>query len=50
VQDLIRVLKQHKMLAKTMKRAGKGGLGGMQQLLGNAMGGSARGPGRGRRR
>jgi signal recognition particle subunit SRP54 len=50
VQDVNRLLKQHKLLAKTMKRASKGGFGGMQQLLGNALGGGARGLGPGRRR
>lgn len=49
VQDVSRLLKQHKTLVKTMKRASKGGLGAMQQLLGGA--GRGRGPGpRARRR
>jgi len=38
VQDVNRLLKQHKMLAKTMKRAARGGLAGMQQMLGGAGG------------
>jgi signal recognition particle subunit SRP54 len=47
VQDVNRLLKQHKMLVKTMKRASKGGMAGMRQMLGGAM--AARGPGRRRR-
>ncbi|HEY5667285.1 MAG TPA: signal recognition particle protein [Gammaproteobacteria bacterium] len=35
VQDVNRLLKQHKSLVKTMKRFGKGGPGGMQSMLGN---------------
>jgi len=46
IQDVNRLLKQHKMLAKTMKRAGKGGIAGMQRMLG---GGMAALGGRGRR-
>jgi signal recognition particle subunit SRP54 len=42
VQDVNRLLKQHKMLVKTMKRASKGGMAGMRQMLGNAM--AARSP------
>jgi len=37
IPDVNRLLKQHKLLAKTMKRATKGGLAGMQQMLGGAM-------------
>ena len=47
VQDVNRLLKQHKVLVKTMKRAGKGGLAGMRQLLGGGMPGQppgGRGP------
>jgi hypothetical protein len=40
-------MKQHKMLVKTMKRATKGGMAGMRQMLGGAM--SARSPQRRRR-
>lgn len=47
VPDVNRLLKQHKMLVKTMKRAGKGGLAGMQQMLGAGPG--ARPPASGRR-
>jgi signal recognition particle subunit SRP54 len=47
VQDVNRLLKQHKMLAKTMKRAARGGLAGMQQMLGG--GGGLQLPGVGRR-
>ena len=49
IQDVNRLLKQHKMMAKTMKRAARGGLGGMQQVLGGMMGGGGL-PGGGRRR
>lgn len=35
VQDVNRLLKQHKTLVKTMKRFGRGGLAGMQSMLGN---------------
>lgn len=42
VQDINRLLKQHKQLVKTMKRVKKGGLGGMSGLLGAGMRG--RGP------
>jgi signal recognition particle subunit SRP54 len=38
VQDVNRLLKQHKTLVKTMKRASRGGLAGMQQMLGGALG------------
>jgi signal recognition particle subunit SRP54 len=41
VQDINRLLKQHKQLVKTMKRVKKGGLGGIAGMLGGAM------PGRG---
>jgi len=52
VQDVNRLLKQHKLMAKTMKRVTRGGPGGMQQMLGNVMGGvgALRGAGRPRRR
>jgi signal recognition particle subunit SRP54 len=47
IQDLNRLLKQHRQLVKTMKRVSKGGMGGMRQMLGAA----GRGPaGFGRRR
>jgi signal recognition particle subunit SRP54 len=49
VQDVNRLLKQHKLLAKTMKRAGKGGMAGMQQMLGGALGGQRPQPRRRRR-
>ena len=39
VQDVSRLLKQHKTLVKTMKRATKGGMAGMRQMLGGAMAG-----------
>ena len=44
VQDVNRLLKQHKMLVKTMKRVAKGGAGGggLQRMLGSMMRG--RGP------
>ena len=38
VQDVSRLLKQHKQLAKTMKQLSKGG--GMQRLLGSLRGGA----------
>lgn len=41
VQEVSRLLKQHKVLAKTMKRVGKGG--GMERMLAGALAG-ARGP------
>lgn len=47
VQDVNRLMKQHKMLVKTMKRAAKGGMAGMRQMLGGAM--AARTPPRRRR-
>jgi signal recognition particle subunit SRP54 len=52
VQDVNRLLKQHKLMARTMKRVTRGGAGGMQQMLGNVMGGAGalRGAGRPRRR
>ena len=50
VQDVNRLLKQHKMLAKTMKRAGRGGMAGMARMLGGAMPGIAPAGGRKRRR
>jgi signal recognition particle subunit SRP54 len=47
IQDVSRLLKQHKQLVKTMKRVSKGGMQGLQGMLGNTM----RGPGGfGRRR
>lgn len=49
IQDVNRLLKQHKTLAKTMKRVGKGGMAGMQQMLSGAMAGSGRRGRRGRR-
>ena len=50
VQDLNRLLKQHRMLAKTMKQMGRGGLAGMQRMLGGAARTmQARGPGPRRR-
>jgi signal recognition particle subunit SRP54 len=50
IQDLNRLLKQHRMLAKTMKQVGKGGLAGMQRMLGGAARTlQARGPGPRRR-
>jgi signal recognition particle subunit SRP54 len=46
VQDVNRLLKQHKMLAKTMKKAAKGGMGGLQGLLaGRLSGGMPQGMG-----
>ena len=51
VQDVSRLLKQHKTLVKTMKRASKGGgIAGMQQMLGGAMGQPGLQGRRGRRR
>lgn len=52
IQEVNRLLKQHKLLAKTMKKATKGGMAGMQQMLGGAFGPGAMGrmPGAGRRR
>jgi signal recognition particle subunit SRP54 len=50
VPDVNRLLKQHKLLVKTMKRAGKGTMAGMQQMLGGALGGRAGLPGRRSRR
>jgi signal recognition particle subunit SRP54 len=51
VQDVNRLLKQHKLLAKTMKRAARGGLPGMQNLLsGRLPGAPPPGLGGGRRR
>jgi signal recognition particle subunit SRP54 len=47
VQDVNRLLKQHKTLVKTMKRASKGGMAGMRQMLGSAT--NARNPQRRRR-
>ena len=38
VQDVNRLLKQHKTLVKTMKRFGKGGMAGMQSMLGSLKG------------
>jgi signal recognition particle subunit SRP54 len=50
VPDLNRLLKQHKMLVKTMKQMGRGGLAGMQRMLGGAARAmQARGPGPRRR-
>jgi signal recognition particle subunit SRP54 len=40
VQDVGRLLKQHKQLVKTVKRVSKGGMAGIQSMLG----GGARGP------
>ncbi|MDX1562229.1 MAG: signal recognition particle protein [Gammaproteobacteria bacterium] len=37
VQDVNRLLKQHKTLVKTMKRASKGGMAGLQGMLSGAM-------------
>jgi signal recognition particle subunit SRP54 len=52
IQDVNRLLKQHKQIAKTMKKVGQGGLGGMQNMLAGAMrgrpGGGMRPGGRGR--
>ena len=48
VQDVNRLLKQHKMLAKTMKRVARGGR--MQQMLGGMLGAPGGGPPRPRRR
>jgi signal recognition particle subunit SRP54 len=42
VQDVNRLLKQHKQLVKTMKRVKKGGMGAMSGMLGGALQG--RGP------
>jgi signal recognition particle subunit SRP54 len=39
VQDVNRLLKQHRQLAKAMKRMAKGGMGNMGQMLGGMMGG-----------
>ena len=50
VQDVNRLLKQHKMLVKTMKRASRGGMAGMRQMLGGAMGKAPQGRPRPRRR
>jgi signal recognition particle subunit SRP54 len=47
VQDVSRLLKQHKQLTKTMKQLSKGG--GMQRLLGAMRGGGGPPPFRGRR-
>jgi signal recognition particle subunit SRP54 len=47
VQDVSRLLKQHKNLAKTMKQMAKAG--GMQRLLGAMRGGGGPPPFRGRR-
>ena len=50
VPDLNRLLKQHRMLARTMKQVGRGGIAGMQRMLGGAARGmQARGPGPRRR-
>ena len=38
VQDVSRLLKQHRQLVKTMKRVSKGGLAGMKRMLGGAAG------------
>jgi signal recognition particle subunit SRP54 len=49
VQDVSRLLKQHKTMVKTMKRAaGKGGMASMRQMLEGAM--ARPGPGAGARR
>ena len=51
VQDVSRLLKQHKTMVKTMKRAaGKGGLASMRQMLDGAMARPRPGAGRHRRR
>ena len=50
VQDVNRLLKQHKMLVKTMKRATRGGMAGMRQMLGGAIGKAPQGRPRPRRR
>jgi signal recognition particle subunit SRP54 len=50
VQDVNRLLKQHKLMAKTMKRASKGGMAGMEQMLGGALRGQLPGGRRRRRR
>jgi signal recognition particle subunit SRP54 len=53
VQDVNRLLKQHRQIAKTMKKFGQGGLAGMQNMLSGAMRGmpgGARAAGRGKRR
>jgi len=50
VQDVNRLLKQHKMLAKTMKRASRGGMAGLEQMLGGMRGGGRPGPRRSRHR
>jgi len=44
IQEVNRLLKQHKVLAKTMKRVARGG--GMERLLAGALGGRHRPPGR----
>lgn len=50
VQDVSRLLKQHRQLVKTMKRVAKAGPGGLKGLLGQAArGGAAQGPMRRRR-
>jgi signal recognition particle subunit SRP54 len=51
IQDVNRLLKQHKQIAKTMKKVGQAGIGGMQGMLAGAMRGRPGGPrpgGRGR--
>jgi signal recognition particle subunit SRP54 len=41
IQDVSRLVKQHKQLVKTMKRVAKGGMQGLQGMLGNPMRGPA---------
>ena len=43
VQEVNRLLKQHRQIAKTMKKLGQGGIGAMKGMLGGAMGGLAGG-------
>jgi signal recognition particle subunit SRP54 len=50
IQDVNRLLKQHRQLVKTMKRVAKGGLGGMQGMLAGAMRGGRPGRAGSRRR
>jgi signal recognition particle subunit SRP54 len=49
IQDVNRLLKQHKALAKTMKRFAKGGGRGLERVLGAALGSQSPSRGRGRR-
>jgi len=50
VQEVNRLLKQHRQVARTMKKVGKGGMAGMQGMLSGAMRGVPRGGGKRRRR